>query len=78
MDFKPEIKYNRCYWANSFYLANLNVNQNTMDFSRNEITQQVRQTAKDFAIQYIKPHVMEWDESQEFPVHIFKELGNLV
>lgn len=48
-----------------------------MDFAINEITQQVSQTAKDFAIQHIKPHLMEWDESQEFPVHIFKELGKL-
>jgi alkylation response protein AidB-like acyl-CoA dehydrogenase len=49
----------------------------TMDFRQNEITEQVAQSAKDFALQYIKPHLMEWDESQEFPVHIFKELGKL-
>lgn len=48
-----------------------------MNFSASELTQQVAQTAKDFAHQYIKPHVMEWDETQEFPVHIFKELGKL-
>jgi alkylation response protein AidB-like acyl-CoA dehydrogenase len=48
-----------------------------MNFQQNELTQQVAQTAKDFAIQYIKPHLMEWDESQEFPLHIFKELGKL-
>jgi alkylation response protein AidB-like acyl-CoA dehydrogenase len=48
-----------------------------MDFSQNELTQQVAQSAKDFALQYIKPHLMEWDESQEFPVKIFKELGKL-
>lgn len=48
-----------------------------MDFSTDEITQQVAQTAKDFALQHIKPHLMEWDEKQEFPVHIFKELGKL-
>lgn len=48
-----------------------------MNFAPSELTQQVAQTAKDFALQYIKPHVMEWDESQEFPVHIFKELGKL-
>lgn len=48
-----------------------------MNFQQNEITQQVAQTAKDFANQYIKPHLMEWDESQEFPLHIFKELGKL-
>jgi alkylation response protein AidB-like acyl-CoA dehydrogenase len=48
-----------------------------MNFEVNEITSSAAQSAKDFANQYIKPHVMEWDESQEFPVHIFKELGKL-
>ncbi len=48
-----------------------------MDFQPAELTQQVAQTAKDFAEQYIRPHVMEWDETQEFPIHIFKEMGKL-
>lgn len=48
-----------------------------MNFQQSELTQQVAQTARDFANQYIKPHLMEWDESQEFPVHIFKEMGKL-
>ncbi len=48
-----------------------------MDFKNSELTEQVAQTARDFAQQYIKPHVMEWDESQQFPLHIFKELGKL-
>lgn len=47
----------------------------TMNFQTSELTQQVTQTARDFAEQHIKPYVMEWDESQEFPVHIFKEMG---
>src|SRR5437762_2447043 len=48
-----------------------------MNFQSSELTQQIANAAKDFAHQYIKPYVMEWDESQEFPVHIFKELGKL-
>ena len=48
-----------------------------MEFSTDELTQQVARTARDFAMQYIKPHVMEWDESQEFPHQVFKELGKL-
>ncbi|MEO8771817.1 MAG: acyl-CoA dehydrogenase family protein [Ferruginibacter sp.] len=48
-----------------------------MEFAQSELTLQVAQSAKDFAQQYIKPHLMEWDESQEFPIHIFKELGKL-
>ena len=48
-----------------------------MEFQTSELTQQVAQTAKDFARQYIKPHVMRWDESQEFPMSVFKEMGKL-
>ncbi|HRD58804.1 MAG TPA: acyl-CoA dehydrogenase [Ferruginibacter sp.] len=48
-----------------------------MNFLQNEITVEVARSARDFANQYIKPHVMDWDESQEFPLHIFKELGKL-
>lgn len=48
-----------------------------MNFKRNELTEQVAQTAKDFALQNIKPYVMEWDEAQTFPAGIFKEMGKL-
>lgn len=48
-----------------------------MDFSQNELTTQVAETVKQFAEQYIRPHVMEWDEKQEFPVNVLKELGKL-
>ena len=49
----------------------------TMNFQSTELTQQVALSARDFALQHIKPHLMEWDESQEFPVQVFKELGKL-
>ncbi len=48
-----------------------------MNFETSELTQQVAQTARDFAQQHIKPHVMKWDESQEFPVEVFREMGKL-
>ena len=48
-----------------------------MDFTTSELTIEVAKAARDFAQKHIKPHLMEWDESQEFPVHIFKELGKL-
>lgn len=35
----------------------------------------IRNMVDDFASQFIKPHVMEWDESQTFPVDLFKKLG---
>jgi alkylation response protein AidB-like acyl-CoA dehydrogenase len=48
-----------------------------MNFEPNELTLQVAHTARDFARQHIKPYVMEWDESQEFPLQVFKQLGQL-
>jgi alkylation response protein AidB-like acyl-CoA dehydrogenase len=48
-----------------------------MNFETSEITVQAAQIARDFAQQHIRPHVMEWDESQEFPVDIFKQMGSL-
>lgn len=32
-------------------------------------------SAKEFAEAYIRPHVMEWDESQHFPAELFRKLG---
>ena len=49
----------------------------TMDFHSSEITEHIAQASRDFAERRIGPHVMEWDEKQEFPVYIFKELGRL-
>ncbi len=48
-----------------------------MNFETSEITVQVAQSAKEFAQQHIKPYVMQWDESQTFPLQVFKELGKL-
>jgi alkylation response protein AidB-like acyl-CoA dehydrogenase len=48
-----------------------------MDFSTEELTQQVGHTARDFASQFIRPNVSQWDEHQEFPHQLFKELGKL-
>jgi alkylation response protein AidB-like acyl-CoA dehydrogenase len=47
------------------------------DFSANENQRMVGQMAKDFAERNIKPHVMEWDEAQHFPIELFKQLGEL-
>jgi acyl-CoA dehydrogenase len=35
----------------------------------------IRQSARDFARTHILPHVMEWDESQHFPIDLFHKMG---
>lgn len=48
-----------------------------MNFEVNENQKMITQMLRDFGEKHIKPHFMEWDESQEFPVDIFKKLGEL-
>ncbi|WP_295667743.1 acyl-CoA dehydrogenase family protein [uncultured Mucilaginibacter sp.] len=47
------------------------------DFSISDHQKMIGQTAKDFAEKHIRPHVMEWDEAQYFPIDLFKKLGEL-
>lgn len=48
-----------------------------MNFQQDENVSLIRQTVRDFAERRIRPDFMTWDESQEFPIHIFNELGEL-
>ncbi|MBO0719664.1 MAG: acyl-CoA dehydrogenase [Blastocatellia bacterium] len=42
-----------------------------------EEQQQVRRAVREFAETELKPHVMEWDESQHFPREMFCKMGEL-
>jgi alkylation response protein AidB-like acyl-CoA dehydrogenase len=42
---------------------------------RLENLQLIRQSARDFAETHIRPYVMEWDESQHFPMDMFHRMG---
>ena len=48
-----------------------------MDFKQDETTRHVAEAARNFAEKHIRPFVMDWDERQEFPAHIFHEMGKL-
>src|SRR3982751_4865857 len=48
-----------------------------MNFVTEEITQQIGEATRDFAERYIRPHVMDWDESQTFPKEVLQEMGKL-
>src|SRR5262249_37011239 len=48
-----------------------------MNFGITEEQQQLKKTIREFVEAEIKPHVMEWDESQEFPVEAFRKLGGM-
>jgi alkylation response protein AidB-like acyl-CoA dehydrogenase len=49
----------------------------TMNFLVNENQKMIAQTIREFGERHIRPKLMEWDESQEFPVEVFKKLGEL-
>ncbi len=46
-----------------------------IDKDRQEHLNIIEQSVKDFAETQIRPHLMEWDEAQTFPVDLFKKLG---
>jgi alkylation response protein AidB-like acyl-CoA dehydrogenase len=48
-----------------------------MDFAYPDEVLEIRRIARDFAEKEIRPHVMEWDESQSFPREILSRLGAL-
>ncbi len=48
-----------------------------MDFRLTEEQEQVKQMVRDFAEREIRPHVLEWDEAQHFPLETIKQLGAL-
>jgi alkylation response protein AidB-like acyl-CoA dehydrogenase len=48
-----------------------------MDFGFTSEQQHLRKSIRQFCEAEIKPHVMEWDESQHFPLDVFRGLGKL-
>ena len=48
-----------------------------MDFEYTPEQKQLRKAVRDFAEAEIRPHVMEWDEAQTFPLETIRKLGEL-
>lgn len=48
-----------------------------VNFEENENQRMIAQMVRDFGNKEIKPKMMEWDESQEFPIEVFKKMGKL-
>ncbi|MBI5731599.1 MAG: acyl-CoA dehydrogenase family protein [Ignavibacteriales bacterium] len=46
-----------------------------LEFDENQLA--IKETIRNFAEEKIKPHVMEFDESQEFPIDLMHQLGEL-
>ncbi len=48
-----------------------------MTFDYLESNAMIAESVRDFAETHIRPHVMEWDEAQFFPVDLFRRLGQM-
>ncbi|MDT4898447.1 MAG: hypothetical protein QOH25_3524 [Acidobacteriota bacterium] len=48
-----------------------------MEFELSEEQQQVKWSVREFAEAEIAPHVMEWDESQHFPIELWPQIAEL-
>jgi alkylation response protein AidB-like acyl-CoA dehydrogenase len=52
-------------------------NAEEVSFHETENQLMVAQMVRDFARREITPHMMDWDESQEFPIDMFRRMGSL-
>lgn len=48
-----------------------------MNFELTENQQMIADMIRDYSDKHIRPRLMEWDETQEFPMEVFKQLGEL-
>ncbi|MCB0395834.1 MAG: acyl-CoA dehydrogenase [Flavobacteriales bacterium] len=48
-----------------------------MNFELSENQRMIADMIRDFGDKHIRPNLMKWDESQEFPIEVFKKLGEL-
>jgi alkylation response protein AidB-like acyl-CoA dehydrogenase len=48
-----------------------------LSFDESENQKMIAQMVRDFGELEIKPKMMEWDETQEFPIPLFKKMGEL-
>lgn len=48
-----------------------------MDFQYTDTQIEIAKMIADFAEKEIRPHMMEWDESQKFPVDLFHKMGEM-
>lgn len=48
-----------------------------MNFEFSEEHKLIADSARDFAEQYIRPHVMDWDEAQYFPKDVLQKAGDM-
>ncbi|MCI0751330.1 MAG: acyl-CoA dehydrogenase [Flammeovirgaceae bacterium] len=48
-----------------------------VSFTESENQKMIAQMVRDFGAREIKPKMMDWDESQEFPIQLFHKMGQL-
>lgn len=48
-----------------------------MNFEHNENQRMIKDMVRDFCEKHIRPDMMKWDETQEFPAEVFHKLGEL-
>lgn len=49
----------------------------SFDLSISDTQKMIIDAVRDFAEKHIRPHVMEWDEAQHFPIDVMKKLGEI-
>mgnify|MGYP003685569893 FL=1 len=51
--------------------------ENSFSHQTSDSIDMITDSARDFAVKYIKPYIKEWDESQHFPIDVMRQAGAL-
>ncbi len=55
----------------------IDTNTQAINFEKTENQRMIAKMIQDFGNKEIKPNMMDWDESQEFPIQLFHKMGEL-
>jgi alkylation response protein AidB-like acyl-CoA dehydrogenase len=55
----------------------LDLHSQSVGFEETENQRMIADMVRDFGAREIKPYMMDWDEAQEFPIELFKKMGEL-
>lgn len=53
------------------------LSKSSMEFTLSENQNMIADMIRKFGDEHIRPQMMEWDETQKFPIECFKKLGEL-
>ena len=60
-----------------FGVMEMTASAGTLSFSQTDNQRMIADMVKSFGEKHMRPHIMEWDEAQTFPIELFRKMGEI-